>query len=283
MTDIKVRFSVEYGVPAQPTTTTTTTTTMAPLTTSSGSPTLPKLVPEEIMYPDFGWPRRLPDDELELTLNEPVKQAPVTGWIPITFRVPDDAKWFRIRATCEYPYKEVEESMFVSKSNSPTDSYLQLSVPTDRPKVGDVLRVKANSTTPVSELFYQVYTKGKMVIANSLKPDSPRKDLEFSVTLEQRMAPSVRIVVFYLREDNSEFVVDALSLNVDGIFQKPVSVQFSKDTVKPGEDVDVILQAEADSLVFLLSNDKSVQLLRSGNDITQDVVSGEWAGLSGKG
>ena len=43
--------------------------------------------------------------------------------------------------------------------------------------------------------------------------------------------------------------------------------------MQPGENVDVVVQAEESSVVFLSSNDKSVNLLKKGNDITKDLVS----------
>ena len=62
--------------------------------------------------------------------------------------------------------------------------------------------------------------------ADSVSFSTPMSELQFQVQLTQVMAPSVRILAFYRKEDNDEFVVDALSLSVEGIFQKPVSLDF---------------------------------------------------------
>ena len=51
-----------------------------------------------------------------------------------------------------------------------------------------------------------------------------------------------------------------------------VSVSFSASTVQPGAPVNVLVQGEPQSMVFLASNDKSVGLLKEGNDITQQMV-----------
>lgn len=55
------------------------------------------------------------------------------------------------------------------------------------------------------------------------------------------------------------------------IFQ--VSVKYSKDRVKAGEDVTLVISAKPGSSVFLLGVDKSVRILKDGNDITQEKVS----------
>lgn len=52
-----------------------------------------------------------------------------------------------------------------------------------------------------------------------------------------------------------------------------ISVKYTDKKVKPGEKVSLKISAKSDSSVFLLAVDKSVQLLKDGNDITQDKVS----------
>ena len=51
-----------------------------------------------------------------------------------------------------------------------------------------------------------------------------------------------------------------------------VAVSYDRRKVKPGEDVRLTVTAPPSSVVFLLAVDKSVKLLKSGNDITQDMV-----------
>jgi hypothetical protein len=51
-----------------------------------------------------------------------------------------------------------------------------------------------------------------------------------------------------------------------------VSVSFSKATVEPDDNVNVTVTAYKDSYVGLSAVDQSVLLLKSGNDITQDLV-----------
>ena len=55
------------------------------------------------------------------------------------------------------------------------------------------------------------------------------------------------------------------------IFQ--VSVSFSQDEVRPGKQVKLTLKAAANSRVCVSAVDKSVYLLRSGNELTEDRVS----------
>lgn len=53
-----------------------------------------------------------------------------------------------------------------------------------------------------------------------------------------------------------------------------MAINFNTRRAKPGDDVEVELTADPNSLVNVLAVDKSVLLLKSGNDITtQDVSS----------
>ena len=51
-----------------------------------------------------------------------------------------------------------------------------------------------------------------------------------------------------------------------------VSLKFNKETVQPAEQVELVVTADPRSLVNILAVDKSILLLKTGNDITvQDV------------
>jgi len=269
LAQMNVHINVTYEVPLPVTTTTTTTTTTR---TPTPGEIIPIPVREDIYYPTFNFQ---PTEVKILSISNPIRTVPDAGWIPISFDIPNDATKVIIEVKGLQAFKNVQTSKVISKTHSPTDSFLQLSVPVgaSNPKVGDNIVIEAKSTSPVKELFYQVYAKGLLLMTSSVTPATPSTDLQISLNVDQKMTPNVRVIAFYRREDNSEFVVDALTLTVEGIFQKPVSVSFSKEKVQPGENVDVVVQAEESSVVFLSSNDKSVNLLKKGNDITKDLIS----------
>lgn len=74
-----------------------------------------------------------------------------------------------------------------------------------------------------------------------------------------------------------------------------VSVSVSQEKAEPGAEVEVIVRASPDSTIGLLAVDQSVLLLKSGNDITPELVeedigaydttrwSGGWGGPWGPG
>ncbi|XP_055893083.1 CD109 antigen-like isoform X3 [Biomphalaria glabrata] len=221
---------------------------------------------------------------LILTINDPIRTVPDNGLIPINLDIPMEAESVSIEVNGLEPFAAEKAYKSVSKMKSPTGTYLQLKVPTETPKVGSTIKVTAVATEVITKLNFQVYSKGQLLLSEIINnPQSNTKSVEYSFTISQAMAPTLTIIAFFMKAENSEFVVDSLSIGVDGLFQKPITVEFSKTQVKPGEKVDVTIKAESDSIVYLLGVDKSVQLLKSGNDITQAMVQEELMGYGTSG
>ena len=66
-------------------------------------------------------------------------------------------------------------------------------------------------------ISYQVLSRGTVVAAGSVTGNT------FSVMTTPEMAPSARIVVYYVRADG-EIVTDSVGFSVDGVFQNEVII-----------------------------------------------------------
>ena len=55
-------------------------------------------------------------------------------------------------------------------------------------------------------------------------------------------------------------------------FFSKVSLDFDKTKAQPGDSINVMVKADASSMVNLLAVDQSVLLLKSGNDISPSEV-----------
>ncbi|GFR87663.1 CD109 antigen-like [Elysia marginata] len=209
------------------------------------------------------------------------QQPPANGWITLTFDVPKEATQVNVYAWSEKPYKVGNIRKYLSKAKSPSDSYMQLQVGTEKPTVGTNFTVTVKSTDVLPELTYQIYAKGAL-LQTQVVPPPPNNgtSVEFSFMVTGAMTPSISLVAFYVRGENHEVVVDALSLSVNGLFQSSMSIEFSQTEAEPGDNIDVIVKAATDSLVYLLSADMSAILLKGGNDITQEDVTRDMAEYS---
>lgn len=93
------------------------------------------------------------------------------------------------------------------------------------------------------------------------------------------MAPKSRLVVYTVRPSNEEILVDAIDFKVNGLFRNDVSLSMDRNSAEPGDTVKFTVKAASDSYVGLLAVDQSVLLLKSGNDITRELVSDYFLGL----
>lgn len=51
-----------------------------------------------------------------------------------------------------------------------------------------------------------------------------------------------------------------------------MALSIDKNTIEPGEDIKFTVKAAPDSYIGLLAVDQSVLLLKSGNDLTKELV-----------
>lgn len=217
---------------------------------------------------------------LRLDEAQRTQKPPSTGWLTLTFDTPINATQLTVKAWSVKPF-EVSTSKWLNKATSPSNTFLQMNVGTEKPKVGTEFKVTAISTEAMPALTYQIFAKGVLLETHVVPaPPNYSSSVEFSFMVTRMMTPTLSLVAFYVREENHEVVVDAQSLSVDGLFQSPMSIEFSKMEAEPGDKVDVTVKAATDSLVYLLSADKSAILLKGGNDITQEDVTRDMAEYS---
>uniref|UniRef100_A0A0K0DPJ7 A2M_N_2 domain-containing protein n=1 Tax=Angiostrongylus cantonensis TaxID=6313 RepID=A0A0K0DPJ7_ANGCA len=113
-------------------------------------------------------------------------------------------------------------------------------------------------------------SRGAMVLSKEIPVNSDHTTISFTATHD--MAPKSRLVVYAIRPSNHEILVDATDFKVDGLFRNNVTLGVDKTSVEPGESVSFKVTADPDSFVALLVVDQSVLLLKSGNDITPQMV-----------
>ncbi|GFR94590.1 thioester-containing protein [Elysia marginata] len=171
-------------------------------------------------------------------------------------------------------FSGVQRNLNLVKSHSPSNSYIQMALKTaSKIQAGDNIDLEVSSTQPLTQLVYQVLSRGRIVKTGSVT--SQNKMVQpFVLATDASMAPNARIVVYYVRADG-EIVTDSISFSVDGVFLNKVSVKLNTTKAGPGESVEVTVDADPSSVAHLAAIDQSLLLLRSGNDVTADDVMNE--------
>ncbi len=193
--------------------------------------------------------------------------VPEDGIIQLAFESPTSllADLFGIEAT----YKDlVQWFSTIPRALSPSDNYVHATLLTLNPQVGKNLRIGIRATEPVDWITYQIFGRGKLTFAETLRFS---RELNFRATAE--MSPHCRVVIYYVR-DSGEIVADALDFEVDGALTNFVEIWTSRRETLPKSDVTLNLKAKPNSFVGVLAVDRSVRSLKSGHDINKaDVIS----------
>uniref|UniRef100_A0A183BVF1 TEP1-F n=1 Tax=Globodera pallida TaxID=36090 RepID=A0A183BVF1_GLOPA len=170
-------------------------------------------------------------------------------------------------------------SLYVEAGRSPSQAFLQVNA--DNQGVvdaGKTLSFSVKCTEPLSSFTYQVVARGVVVLSEQVSlgaaGDNAQQMSGASLTFiaTPQMAPKSRLVVYAIRELNKEILVDAIDFKVDGLFRNNVTLSVDRLSAEPGDPVRFRVRAAPDSFVGLLAVDQSVLLLKSGNDITKELV-----------
>ena len=192
------------------------------------------------------------DDRYERTTQ---KETVTTdnGVALLTFAIPEDATSLDLYA--ESGDVDVYDSL--NAVYSPSASFLHISQVTDGvPEVGDTISFKVYSTNK-GTVFYDVFANGRTVYS------ATSDESQINIPITPQMSPSAKVVA-YMINPNNEVSADSLPFDVQFSTQVDLSSSFDKETVEPGDNVSVQLDAGTQSMIGLSIVDESVFALSEG-------------------
>lgn len=214
---------------------------------------------------------------------ETTHEIPASGVVTLDFQPPldDDV----VSLALEARFQELTQWLGeITRAQSPTDAFLQVTLLTQEPKVGEDVDLMLTTTKPVGEevvvglnatqpliyFVYQVLGRGDVLFAQTLQAHQGTTH-NFRFIATAAMAPRARLVVYYVQEDG-ELVADSLHFTVSGAIQNHVSVSVSPKTVDAGGDVAITVTTKPNAFVGVLAVDQRSLILGNENHLTQDDV-----------
>ncbi|CAH0556688.1 unnamed protein product [Brassicogethes aeneus] len=174
----------------------------------------------------------------------------------------------------EAEYKDLKERISpIPAAVSYSNTYLQVSLDTERPIVNLDVEVMVNCTEPMRYVNYVLMGRGDVLITNTFQVDNS-KEFRFHFTAIHAMVPVTHLIVSYVRKDG-EMIADALDIEIDGLLQNFLDIQVNTVESEPDLDVEMIIRAQQNSYIGLLAVDENVGALRSGYDLTQREIANE--------
>ncbi|XP_064607619.1 CD109 antigen-like [Liolophura sinensis] len=258
---LKVRVQYSYPIRVPQITSTRSVirvTKPPPASNSSDLEPSPIMVDEDWWYPRY---ERKNLTTLELTV-------PADGIVEIDIpSIPDKAESITLIST----YKGKDYWFSADRAYSPSNSFIQLAVVKELRQPGERQKLRLKSNVPIDSFSLLITSRGRVVMTREETRVNKATELGISFTITRSMAPRARVVAYY-RTPDGEIVPDVVTFNVLDPFENKVSIGFSAEEVRPGEDVTMTVLTAPNSLVATLVLDKEVLLLKSGNDITQEQV-----------
>uniref|UniRef100_A0A8C4QUS9 CD109 molecule n=1 Tax=Eptatretus burgeri TaxID=7764 RepID=A0A8C4QUS9_EPTBU len=223
------------------------------------------------------------------TKNEEIKTfiIPLTGFVKMNSRVKQKTVSLSLKAT----FLSTTMQHYVTlERRSPSNSFVQVTTDSLSAQVDVPMMFTIDSTNKTQNIMYQVLSRGNLVAAGQVTcenyqtqqqvVDKPLNQVAcgtFRLLPQALWAPFSKLLVYYIREDG-EVVNDGISFAVEGIFGNKVELEWSKLQAAPTDNVSLqVTTGEAQAYVGLVVVDKSVLLLKDGNDITQEKVISEVA------
>nr|XP_006813013.1 PREDICTED: CD109 antigen-like [Saccoglossus kowalevskii] len=204
--------------------------------------------------------------------NELELSVPDTGLVTIT--IPDVPPRTQSISVSAWYYDNTDEwqrsNIYAEKALSPSSNYLQLTTATDSLSAGDNVAFTVRATESIYNFVFEVKSRGTIVTTGTVNA-AGASTMDFHLTATHEMAPTAKVVVYYVRNDG-EVVVDTMNINVEGTFENQVALELSTDEALPADEVNIVVNSSPNSYVAILAVDQSVLLLRGGNDITQQQV-----------
>lgn len=128
---------------------------------------------------------------------------------------------------------------------------------------------------PFPTYTYAIVARGKILETKTITPvfadsDSSEYVHKFSFHATFDNAPRTHIIVYCVRD--ASIVSTKVNVEFYDDFKNFIELNIVPNAVKPGQIVDINIKSNPNSYIGLLGIDKSVMILRSGNDLGKDEI-----------
>ncbi|XP_031622614.1 CD109 antigen-like, partial [Contarinia nasturtii] len=210
----------------------------------------------------------------ESTTDESVHELDETGDAYFAMDVEKNESSFSIKV--KYAGQETDLGMFYSTSFTVADRIsLRAKVLTEQCSINKPLEVEVMSHYPFSSYTYLIVCRGKILETKTVVPaftdtDASEYTHRFTFIPTFDYAPQAQIIVYCVRDNAIVSATQTADLYDD--FKNFIDLDVAPNTAKPGQIVDINVKSNPNSYIGLLGIDKSVMLLRGGNDLARDGI-----------
>ncbi|XP_070508206.1 CD109 antigen-like [Chironomus tepperi] len=169
-------------------------------------------------------------------------------------------------------YKESYSYSYAPVMPTTNKQYIEIKVPETLP-MDRSTSMEIISNVKINLINYLIFARNKIVAKGQVK-GSNKKSIKFNFQPTYSMTPTAKMIVFYVTSDG-EIVSASKVLSFESLLPNFVNIDLSKSEARPSSLLNISVKSKPLSYVGLLGVDQSVLLLKSGNDIDQEMVNNE--------
>lgn len=145
----------------------------------------------------------------------------------------------------------------------------------NRCRINKEVEIELMSHYAFPSYTYQIVARGKIMESNTITPafDATNETeflhrFRFLPTFEY--APKVNVIIYYVKDET--IVSTSVRIDLYDDFNNFIELNVTPESVAPGQTIDLAVKSNPNSYIGLLGIDKSVLILRGGNDLAQDEI-----------
>lgn len=127
---------------------------------------------------------------------------------------------------------------------------------------------------PFPSITYQIVARGKILESDTIVTAFDLNDTEyihrFKFVPTFDYAPRAHVVIYYVKDEH--IVSTNVGVDLYDDFKNFIELEAVPDSTEPGETLDLTVRSNPNSFIGLLGVDKSVLILRGGNDLAHDEI-----------
>ncbi|NXW89173.1 CO4 protein, partial [Alopecoenas beccarii] len=194
------------------------------------------------------------------------------GRIAFTFDIPRDAEILQIMAEeGREKLESPETTIRAERYQSASPDYLSISIPHDVMAPGDTLHITLNDihqsgSGKIDYFYYMVVAKGQTELLGRV----PSSNKIINLKITEKMVPAFRFLAYYFiaNEGRQEIVADSVWVDVMDVCEGKIKVTTEKETYKPTESINLLIETDHAGTVALAVADKAVFILNKKNKLT---------------
>lgn len=178
-----------------------------------------------------------------------------------------------------YMNEETDLGMFYTTSLTTADrKSLKANISTEKCVINKEIEVELASHSPLSSYTYFIVCRSRILesktvsVNNELSndPESQLYTYRFTFLPSFEYAPRSKIIIYYM--NGGKIISTTVCVEMNNDFKNFVELNVDQAVAKPGQTIELNVKSNPNATVGLLGYDRSLSILRSGNDLAQDEI-----------